>query len=156
MISCWEPVYRPAVLVPSRWQRAQSTGTFVAGAFRTWTVRDQPAVGDVALPAALLHLADLRSRYTNLPYGDQGIFVRREIFDRVGGFPQQPLFEDVELSRRLRRQGRIETVRASVEVSGRRFLRRPVRETLLVNLLPLAYRLGVSPTRLSRVYRNFR
>ncbi len=128
----------------------------VAGAFRTWTVRDEPFARDVALPAALLHLADLRSRYTSLPYGDQGIFVRREVFDRVGGFPPQPLFEDVELSRRLRRQGRIETVRASVEVSGRRFFRRPVRETLLVNLLPLAYRLGVSPTRLSRVYRNFR
>ena len=52
----------------------------------------------------LLRLADLRSRVTRLPYGDQAVFVRRETFERVGGFPDQPLMEDVELARRLRRR----------------------------------------------------
>jgi rSAM/selenodomain-associated transferase 2/rSAM/selenodomain-associated transferase 1 len=139
-------------------RRALDDRRVVAGAFRTWTVRDEvdERAARSRIPGALLHLADLRSRYTGLPYGDQAIFVRREAFDAVGGFPEQPLFEDLELSRRLRRIGEIRTVAARVAVSGRRFLARPLRETLLVNLLPFMYRLGARPERLARVYRDFR
>jgi len=57
-----------------------------------------------ALLEPLLHLADLRSRYTSLPYGDQALFVRAAVFRRVGGFPEQPLMEDIELSKRLKRK----------------------------------------------------
>lgn len=120
----------------------------VAGAFRTWTVPDGP--GSWITP--LLHLADLRSRYSRLPYGDQAIFVRASVFERAGGFPDQPLMEDLELSRRLSRQGRIGIVPRSVRVSGRRFLARPVYYFLLVNGLPLLYALGVPATRLVRFY----
>ena len=120
----------------------------VAGAFRTWTVPDaQPS-----WLAPLLHLADLRSRYTRLPYGDQALFVRRDAFWAMGGFPAQPLMEDLELSRRLSKLGRIEIVPSNVRVSGRRFLARPLWYTFLVNVLPLLYRLGVSPQRLASLY----
>lgn len=124
----------------------------VAGAFRTWTVDDRPD----ARPAPWLHLADLRSRYSRLPYGDQAIFVRRRAFEYVGGYPDQPLMEDLELSRRLRRVGRIQIVKAQVQVSGRRFLASPVTDTLLINTFPLLYRAGVSAQTLARMYRNFR
>jgi rSAM/selenodomain-associated transferase 2 len=122
----------------------------VAGAFRTWTV----AEGQRSWASRLLHLADLRSRYTNLPYGDQALFVRAEVFRRLGGFPDQPLMEDLELSRRLRRMGRIRTVSAGVRVSGRRFLSRPAYYMVVMNVLPLLYRLGVPPRVLATLYGN--
>jgi rSAM/selenodomain-associated transferase 2 len=124
----------------------------VAGAFKTWTVDD---AGHSRL-GPLLHLADLRSRYTRFPYGDQALFVRAEAFRAVGGFPQQPLMEDLELSQRLWRLGRIRTVDARVTVSGRRFIARPVFYFLAVNGFPLLYRLGVSPHTLLRIYQHVR
>lgn len=120
----------------------------VAGAFRTWTV----AEGRRSWARPFLHLADLRSRCTSLPYGDQALFVRADVFRRLGGFPDQPLMEDLELSRRLRDVGRIRTVPASVRVSGRRFLARPAYYTLLVNVFPLLYRLGTPPRVLAGIY----
>ncbi len=122
----------------------------VAGAFRTWTVAD----GGRRWLAPLLHLADLRSRYSGLPYGDQALFVRAEAFREAGGFPEQPLMEDLELSRRLTRVGRIRVVRSRVTVSGRRFLARPIYYTLAVNLFPALYAAGVSPATLKRFYED--
>ena len=131
-------------------ERALAHPATVAGAFRTWHVADDGRF------APWLHLADLRSRYTGLPYGDQALFVRRAVFDEVSGFPEQPLMEDLELSRRLRARGRIVTLPFRVRVSGRRFLRHPLRATFLVNVFPLLYRLGVSPERLARIYQDVR
>lgn len=131
-------------------ERAMESRATVAGAFRTWTVADQKQ----SWLAPLLHLADLRSRYTRLPYGDQALFVRTDVFRNLGGFPEQPLMEDLEISRRLRRLGRIYRVPANVRVSGRRFLSRPLFYTLLVNVFPLLYSLGVSPRRLAALYGN--
>ena len=124
----------------------------VAGAFRTWTVADAPAPWF----APALHAADLRSRYTRLPYGDQAMFVRTDAFWRAGGFPDQPLMEDLELSRRLRALGAIRTAPASVRVSGRRFVARPIVYTLAVNVFPLLYLLGVPATRLAQLYQAVR
>lgn len=124
----------------------------VAGAFRTWTVADAPAPWF----APVLHAADVRSRYTHLPYGDQAMFVRADAFWRVGGFPDQPLMEDLELSRRLHALGEIRTARATVRVSGRRFVARPITYTLAVNVFPLLYRLGVPAARLAQLYRAVR
>lgn len=120
----------------------------VGGAFRTWTVAD----GRRTWLGPLLRLADLRSRYSSLPYGDQAPFVRAQVFRELGGFPNQPLMEDLELSRRLRGVGQIRTVPASVVVSGRRFLARPAYYTLLVNIFPLLYRLGMPPRVLASLY----
>ncbi len=122
----------------------------VAGAFKTWTVPD----GGDSPPwlGPMLHLADIRSRYTGLPYGDQGLFVRAATFREVGGFPEIPILEDLELSRRLAARGRIVRAPGRIRVSGRRFARRPAYYFALMNLCPLLYRLGVPPERLARAY----
>ena len=133
----------------TRWvSEALSEPGVVAGAFRTWTVTE----GGRTWLAPVLHLADLRSRYSALPYGDQALFVRADVFRQVGGFPEQPLMEDLELSRRLRRLGTVRVVPAEVRVSGRRFLSRPVYYALLVNIFPLLYRLGLPPRLLASLY----
>ena len=124
----------------------------VAGAFRTRTVND----GASRPLGRLLRLADLRSRYSSLPYGDQALFVRSHAFWKAGAFPEQQLMEDLELSLRLRRIGRIRTAPANVTVSGRRFLARPVFYTTLVNVFPLLYRAGVPADLLARIYCDVR
>jgi rSAM/selenodomain-associated transferase 2/rSAM/selenodomain-associated transferase 1 len=124
----------------------------IAGAFKTWTVAD---LGRSWL-GPLLHLADLRSRYTSLPYGDQAIFVNADAFRAAGGYPDQPLMEDLEFSRRLKRRGKIVRIPGSVTVSGRRFQRRPVYYAALMNIFPLLYRLGVPAQSLARFYRDAR
>lgn len=124
----------------------------VAGAFRTWTIPD----GEGWPLGPLLHLADIRSRISRLPYGDQAIFIRQEVFRDLGGFAEIPLMEDLEISRRLRGAGRIARVSARVTVSGRRFQARPLTYTLMVNLYPLLYRLGVPPRWLVRFYGRVR
>ncbi len=135
----------------TRWvSEALSDPRVVAGAFRTWTVNE----GSRTWLAPLLHLADLRSRYTTLPYGDQALFVRAEVFRQLGGFPKQPLMEDLELSRRLRRLGSVRTVPATVRVSGRRLLARPVYYPLLFNIFPLLYRLGIPARVLASLYED--
>jgi len=137
----------------TRIREALADASTVAGAFKTWTV---PEGVQRAWLAPLLHLADLRSRYSRLPYGDQAVFVRREDFEAVGGFPEQPLMEDLELALRLARRGRIAIVDARVTVSGRRFQARPLFYFTVVNVFPLLYWLGVSPSRLARLYSNVR
>lgn len=131
--------------------RALADDGVAAGAFRTRTVADESS-----WVVPFLRLADVRSRYTSLPYGDQAIFVRRNVLERVGGVPEQPLMEDLELSLRLRRVGTIRTVPAEVLVSGRRFIQRPLLFMLLVNVFPVLYRSGVPPEVLSSLYRNVR
>ncbi len=128
--------------------RALAEPGVVAGAFRIRTRAD----GGRNWLGPLLRLADVRSRMARLPYGDQAVFLRRETFERAGGFPDQPLMEDVELAHRLRRLGRIRIVPAVVQVSARRFLARPVRTLLAMRFFPVLYRLGVSPELLARLY----
>jgi GT2 family glycosyltransferase len=127
---------------------ALSEPDVVGGAFLIWTVTEERR----SWLAPLLHLADLRSRYTGLPYGDQALFVRADVFRQLGGFPELPILEDLEFSRRLRGVGRIRTVPASVSVSGRRFLAGPLYYAALMKLIPLLYRLGISPQALASVY----
>src|SRR5260370_25921997 len=121
----------------------------VGGAFLTWT-----EFGARSSLKSFLHLADLRSRCSRLPYGDQAILVRKEIVQRLQGFPEQPLMEDLVFSKRLRARGRVEILTASVRVSGRRFLAHPIRYFALTNIFPLLYRFGVSPHRMARWYGN--
>lgn len=129
-----------------------SDPSVVAGAFTTRTVCD---VGRSRLEP-VLPLADVRSHYTRLPYGDQALFVRRVAFERVGGFPLQPLLEDVELARRLWGIGRVVRRPERVEVSARRFLARPAYYSAVMNLYPVLYGVGVSADRLARWYGNVR
>jgi rSAM/selenodomain-associated transferase 2 len=133
-------------------ERTLGDARVVAGAFRVRTVAD---VGSNWL-GPLLRIADIRSHVTRLPYGDQALFVRREAFESVGGFPDEPLMEDVDLARRLRRIGRVVTVPAYVRASGRRFLRHPITGTLAMWTFPTLHRIGVPPRVLARLYRNVR
>lgn len=132
---------------PARIREALADDRVVGGAFRTRTVDDVAGRW-----RRLLRVADLRASYTGLPYGDQALFVRRDAFDAVGGYPETALFEDLELSKQLRRVGRLVILPGPVEVSGRRFLARPWRSLFAMNVLPVAYRVGVPPDVLERVY----
>jgi rSAM/selenodomain-associated transferase 2 len=98
-----------------------------------------------------------RARRRQLPYGDQGIFVRRETFFQAGGFPDLPIMEDCEFVRRLRGIGRVAIAPAAALTSGRRWQRLGALRTTLINqLVILGYRLGVSPARLARWYHRAR
>ncbi len=95
----------------------------------------------------------LRSRLTGLVYGDQGLLVRRSVFDAVGGFPELDIMEDVAMVRRLRRHGTVVELKASLRTSARRYRRQGVLRTSLRNgAMVSAYLLGVSPERLARWY----
>jgi rSAM/selenodomain-associated transferase 2 len=86
-------------------------------------------------------------------YGDQSIFVRRDVFQRLGGFAKIPLMEDVEFSRRLRAAGKIAVLDPPVASSARRHVRKGAWRTTIQNGLFIAlYHLGVSPHRLHRWY----
>jgi rSAM/selenodomain-associated transferase 2 len=99
-------------------------------------------------------LMNLRSRLTGIATGDQAIFVRRSVFERVGGFPEQPLMEDIELSKRLKRTARPVCVGPHATTSGRRWESRGVLRTIvLMWALRLAYWLGARPESLARRYR---
>lgn len=123
----------------------------VAGAFRT---HHHSSRHPTRLASALLRLADVRSRYSSLPYGDQCLFMRAAAFQAAGGFPEEALMEDLILSRRLRQRGRIHIVDDEVRVSGRRFESAPVYQTLLVNVFPLLHGIGVPTRVLARLYGN--
>jgi rSAM/selenodomain-associated transferase 2 len=97
------------------------------------------------------HLAELRSRGMGWFLGDQAIFVRRNVFERMGGYRDFDLFEDLDFARRLRVQGRVATLRPQVISSGRRFDRQgPVRTTLADLLLTIRYLSGADPNTLAR------
>ena len=98
---------------------------------------------------------NLRSRLSGVATGDQAIFVRREAFDAIGGFPEQPLMEDIELSKRLCKHGGAPAcLRAKAVTSGRRWDERGVWRTIvLMWRLRLLYWLGVPAESLAAAYR---
>lgn len=96
---------------------------------------------------------NLRARLTYVCTGDQALFVRRELFDQVGGFPELALMEDVALSKRLRRKSTPGLVERSVRVATRGWEKRGlVHTTLLMWWLRLLFFAGVSPDRLVKLY----
>ena len=96
---------------------------------------------------------NLRSRLTGIATGDQGIFVRRDLFERIGCYPPIALMEDIALSRTLKRYGRPVCLRQRVLTSSRRWERDGIARTILLMWrLRLAYFLGADPDRLARSY----
>lgn len=94
-----------------------------------------------------------RVRQLKLPYGDQGLFVRRRVFESMGGFRELPLFEDVDLVRRLIRTGVVTELPLPLLTSSRRWrrdgwVRRSLRNGVLISL----YWVGVPPAWLARLY----
>lgn len=96
-----------------------------------------------------------RVRWFNLAYGDQGIFVRKDVFDSLGGFPEVPLMEDYILSQRLRKSSKLALLPGPIHVDPRRWERYgPIRQTLRNWLLVFAFRIGISPARLANYYQR--
>jgi rSAM/selenodomain-associated transferase 2 len=97
--------------------------------------------------------ATARVRLTGLVYGDQGLFLRRSLFDRLGGFPRLRLMEDLFLSRRFRRQGRVVVASRRIFVSPRRWRQAGVlRQTLRNWTLTTLAAIGFHPDRLAGFY----
>lgn len=102
-------------------------------------------------------LMNRRSRLTGIATGDQALFVRRQVFELLGGFSEIPLMEDIEFSSRLQQAGRTVALRDTVVTSFRRWdTKGPLRTILLMWALRFLYWVGVSPHQLARVYRSVR
>ncbi len=102
-------------------------------------------------------LINWRSRLSHISTGDQAIFVRKTVFEQLGGFPDRPLMEDIAFSHCLKRQGRIVCLREQVITSARRWQKHGViRTILLMWQLRLLYWLGVETTVLAKMYHDAR
>jgi rSAM/selenodomain-associated transferase 2 len=105
----------------------------------------------------IARMMNWRSRWSGIATGDQALFVRREIFQRLGGFPDLPLMEDVELSRRLKREGRLASLPIKVVTSYRRWEQGgPLRTILRMWTLRTLYWLGIDPRVLAARYGHVR
>ena len=138
-------------ILPAGWFEAIARlGDDVAGGWFRF------ALDDGAWQARVIErLTAWRVNLLRLPYGDQGIFVRRAVFVELGGFPDFPLMEDVSFVRRLVRAGPVVEAPLPIRTSARRWrrdgwFRRSTKNLALVGL----YFLGVAPERLARWYRS--
>jgi rSAM/selenodomain-associated transferase 2 len=120
---------------------------------RAWGRFDLRIAGSNPFLAVVARMINLRSRLTGIATGDQAIFVTREAFQKVGGFPDLPLMEDIAISRRLKRLCRPLCIATPAVTSGRRWEQNGViRTILLMWRLRLSYYLGVEPTLLADLY----
>ena len=137
-------------------RRALADPAVAGGCFRTRFASTPDASGGFG-PAgrALMRLWEGRlwMRWHRFAFGDRALFARRTAFEAAGGFPEQPIFEDLDLVRALRQQGRFVFLDVAVETSARRFVRHGALRQQLRNLaLWLGWNAGVAPARLKRFY----
>ena len=126
----------------------------LASTGKIWGRFDVAIDGRSPLLPVVAALMNLRSRITGIATGDQAIFVTRAAFVEAGGYPDQPLMEDIELSKRLRARRAPLCLKARAVTSGRRWETRGVwRTIILMWSLRLAYFLGTSPEPLAKRYR---
>ena len=123
---------------------------YVAGAFEIEYDSESPMLGFIAWRS------NLRCRVTRIPYGDQGIFIRKAYFERIGGYREYDFLEDVDLMRRIKRDGgKICILKSQLRVSSRRwekegFFYCMIRNQIMVTL----FHFGVHPNKLARYYRK--
>lgn len=136
-------------LPPNAWQQIEQS--ILAGAL--WGRFDVSLSGNGILLRMVEFFMNKRSRFTGIATGDQGIFVRRDIFNKAGAYPEIPLMEDVALSHRLHRLAKPHCLSARMQVSARRWQQHGVLLTvLLMWRLRLAYFFGVNPAHLAKQY----
>ena len=120
---------------------------------RAWGRFEVKIDGRSPLLPVVAWLMGLRSRLTGIATGDQAIFVRREAFQAMGGFPAIALMEDIAMCKRLKRLGRPLCLRACVTTSGRHWEKNGVLSTILLMWrLRFAYFFGADPKKLARQY----
>lgn len=137
----------------------QHFASLIEGAMRVrkfhWGRFDVRLSGSAGILRVIEFMMNNRSAFTGICTGDQGIFVRKEIFNRVGGFPEIALMEDIELSKRL--PGHPFCIRHKLITSSRRWEQQGVWKTIgLMWLLRLRYFFGADPEILARYYRQAR
>jgi len=130
------------------------------------TLADRQMVGgrfDVQFDRPLMwgmiisRMMNWRSRLSGIATGDQALFVRRPVFEQMGGFADMPLMEDIDFSRRLKRKGAIAALATIVTISFRRWERHgPLRTILLMWVLRFLYWIGISPLYLVEWYKAVR
>ena len=127
---------------------ALSSDEIVGGAFRLRFDSDR------FIYRVMSGFVTVRSRWNRLPYGDQAIFLRRGHFERIGGYSEIPLMEDVEIVRRVRRLGgRMKILDSFVRTSCRRLEAEGLARRVLQNyMISILYAAGVSPEKLVRFY----
>jgi rSAM/selenodomain-associated transferase 2 len=131
--------------------RALADPAVVGGGCRIRFDRGGPAL------AWLRVTSNLRARHLHWIFGDQAMFVRREVFEHVGSFPELPIMEDLEMSRRLARQGRLVLLRSGCTASARRFVDQgTLRMIVVMQYLKALYFLGVAPDRIAERYARAR
>jgi rSAM/selenodomain-associated transferase 2 len=139
--------------LPARADRMVLDG--LAGSGRAWGRFDVRIAGRHPLLRLVAALMNARSRWTGIATGDQAVFVRRDAFAAVGGFPPLPLMEDVALSAALKRVSRPLCLRERVSTSGRRWESHGVLRTIvLMWWVRLRYFFGTPPERLAEIYRH--
>jgi rSAM/selenodomain-associated transferase 2 len=121
---------------------------------RRWGRFDVTLSGRARTLMLVAAMMNVRSRWTGIATGDQGLFVERALFEDIGGFPDIPLMEDIALSKALKRKtGRPAALRSRVVASGRRWERHgPWKTILAMWRLRLEYALGADPAALARRY----
>ena len=140
-------------LLPAGADRAIEAGLTATGRHRVWGRFDVHIAGASPVLPVIAWFMNLRSRASGIATGDQAMFVRREAFVRVAGFPELGLMEDIAMSARLERVSPPLCLRERVVTSGRRWERHGVLRTILLMWwLRLQFFLGVAPSRLARSY----
>ena len=132
-------------------REALSNLDVVGGSF---ALRVQPATLGLTLVSVG---SNLRARFLGLPYGDQALFVRRSEFEKIGGYTEIPIMEDVDFAKRLRARGRMISLDVPVTTTPRHWERLGPFATTLANWLAVAaFFIGVSPHRLAPVYHRLK
>jgi rSAM/selenodomain-associated transferase 2 len=101
--------------------------------------------------------SNLRARYLNLIFGDQGIFIRKEYFYKIGGFPEIELMEDWEFSKKMAASGKLLYLEKNIFTSARRWENQGIFKTIiLMHKIKILYKFGVNPKKLKKLYKDAR
>ena len=112
---------------------------------------------DTRFMRSLARTSNLRAKYLKLIFGDQGIFMKRDIFEELGGFKDMELMEDWEMSRRIQRLGKMKIVNEKIGTSARRFQKDGQLKTLLkMHKIKILYLVGTPTDKLNKIYREVR